>query len=107
MKEKNDEYNVRLLVGKNLKRIRSAQNISQLDLAHKAGLAPNFINEIEHCKKGITIRSIAKLSKALNVKPYEFFLPEDMKNDVSHLYINSIKDSIQKAVEEATGPYLK
>jgi transcriptional regulator with XRE-family HTH domain len=106
MKENVNEKYVRFLVSKNLRRIRSLQNISQLGLAVNAGLTHNFINDIENCKKGISAKTLAKLSVALNVEPHQFFLPEDMSNNKMLVYINDFNDSLQKVVKELTKQYL-
>jgi transcriptional regulator with XRE-family HTH domain len=70
-----DGVYVRSLFAKNLKRFRDLSKISQLDLAAASGLAHNFINDIENEKKFVSDETIAKLSKALKVEPYKFFLP--------------------------------
>jgi len=106
MKEDINENYVRLLVSKNLKRLRSLQNISQLGLALNAGLTHNFINDIENCKKGVSVKTLAKLSVALNVEPHQFFLPEDMSNNKMLAYVNDFNDSLQKVVKGLTEQYL-
>ena len=106
MKEKTTEYNVRFLVGKNLKRLRSMQNISQLGLAIRAGLTHNFINDIENGKKGISGKTLAKLCVALDVEPHQFYLPDDMENNKVRMYVNDFNDMLQKVVKELTDQYL-
>jgi len=106
MKEDMNESYVRLLVSKNLKRLRSLQNISQLGLALNAGLTHNFINDIENCKKGVSVKTLAKLSVALKAEPHQFFLPEDMSNNKMLIYVNDFNDSLKKVVKELTEQYL-
>jgi len=106
MKEVINENYVRLLVSKNLKRLRALQNISQLGLALNAGLTHNFINDIENCKKGISAKTLAKLSVALKVEPHQFFLPEDMSSNKMLIYVHDFNDSLQKVVKELTEQYL-
>jgi transcriptional regulator with XRE-family HTH domain len=96
--EKITEEYVRFLVSKNLKRLRALQNISQLSLALDAGLTHNFINDIENCKKGISARSLAKLSSALDVEPHQLFLPENMDDDQMRIYVQDFNDSLSKIV---------
>ena len=105
MKETITEEYVRLLVSKNLKRLRTLQNMSQLSLALKAGLTHNFVNDIENCKKGVSVKTLAKLSGALNVDPHQFFLPDEMVNNL-RLYVNDFNDSLQKLVQDLTEQYL-
>jgi transcriptional regulator with XRE-family HTH domain len=106
MKEDMNESYVRFLVSKNLKRLRSLQNISQLGLALNAGLTHNFINDIENCKKGVSVKTLAKLSVALNAEPHQFFLPEDMSNNKMLVYVNDFNNSLQKIIKELTEQYL-
>ncbi|HCC37908.1 MAG TPA: XRE family transcriptional regulator [Treponema sp.] len=101
----NEEY-VRLLVSKNLKRLRALQNISQLSLALNTGLTHNFINDIENCKKGISAKTLAKLSTALKAEPHQFFLPDELANNRMRIYVNDFNDSLQKVIAELTARYL-
>ena len=106
MKKNVTEDDVKLLVSKNLKRLRSMQNISQLGLALSAGLTHNFINDIENGKKGISGKTLAKLCVALNVEPYQFYLSDIMENNKVQLYVNDFNDMLQKVVKELTEQYL-
>jgi transcriptional regulator with XRE-family HTH domain len=106
MEERFNEDDIRLLVSKNLKRIRDMQNISQLNLALKAGLTHNFINDIENGKKGISCKSLAKLASALRVQPFQFFLPETVDDDGFSGYAYDLNDSFQKAVGSVMSRYL-
>jgi transcriptional regulator with XRE-family HTH domain len=101
-----DEMYIYQLISNNIKRLRHLQNISQLSLALNAGLTHNFINDIENCKKGISAKTLAKLSIALKVEPYQFFLSEDMLNNEAKIYMKDFSDSLQKAVHEVTQQYL-
>jgi len=103
--EINEGY-IHKLISNNIKRLRHLQNISQLGLASSAGLTHNFINDIENCKKGVSAKSLAKLSIALNVEPYQFFLPEGITNSETMIYMKDFSDSLQKAVNEVTQHYI-
>ena len=105
MKETINENYIRFLVSKNLRRFRAIHNISQLSLGTKAGLTHNFINDIENCKKGISVKTLAKLSAALNAEPHQFFLPDDRENNM-RIYVDDFNDSLQKLVKELTEQYL-
>jgi transcriptional regulator with XRE-family HTH domain len=83
------------------------QNISQLSLALETGLTHNFINDIENCKKGISAKTLAKLSVALNVEPHQFFLPDGMSNNSMRVYVKDFNDSLTKLVNELTAQYLE
>ena len=106
MTEKINENYVRLLVSKNLRRLRSLQNISQLSLAVNTGLTHNFINDIENCKKGISAKTLAKLSAELNAEPHQFFLPDHLSNNEMGIYVKDFNDALQKLISELTSQYL-
>jgi len=106
MKNKIDEKYIHQLISSNIKRLRSLQNMSQLSLALSTGLTHNFINDIENCKKGVSARTLAKLSAALNVEPHQFFLPEGMSNNEMMVYVKDFNDSLQKVVSDLTEQYL-
>ena len=106
MKERISEEYVRQLVSMNLRRLRNLQNLSQMSLALGAGVAHNFINDVENCKKGISVKTLAKLSAALNVEPYQFFLPDNMSDDTVNLYVYDFNDSLQKMVKDLTAQYV-
>jgi len=106
MTKKIDEKYVHQLISKNIKRLRSLQNISQLNLAQETGLTHNFINDIENCKKGVSARTLAKLSTALDVEPYQFFLPEKITNNEVMVYVKDFNDSLQKIVNDLTQQYI-
>ena len=55
------------IVAKNIIKHRKKNNISQEELASLAGLHRTYIGMVERCKKNITILSLYKLAKALNV----------------------------------------
>jgi transcriptional regulator with XRE-family HTH domain len=101
-----DEKYIFKLMSSNIKRLRSFQNMSQLNLALSTGLTHNFINDIENCKKGVSAKTLAKLSVALNVEPYQFFLPSAMANNEIISYVKDFNDSLQKVVSELTQQYL-
>lgn len=54
-------------LGRNLKRIRSAKNMSQGDIARALGIDRGYISNIENGKRNPTLATITKLAEALNV----------------------------------------
>jgi len=101
-----DDRYVFQLVGNNVKRLRGLQNMSQLTLAINTGVTHNFINDIENCKKGVSYKTLAKLSAALNAEPYQFFLPDSANNSEVMIYVKDFNDSLQKVVNELTQQYM-
>lgn len=54
-------------IATNIKKYRLAKNISQEMLAGMSGLHPNYISLVERGKRKITVVSLEKISKALNL----------------------------------------
>lgn len=47
---------------------RKRQNLTQEELAHRAGISAVFMSDIERGVENVTIETIAKLSRGLGVK---------------------------------------
>jgi len=74
MESKTDVRNV---LASNIKRIRLGAGLSQRELAKKAGLVINFVNDLEKGKKWVSANTLNQLSEALGVEPVHFFLYQD------------------------------
>ena len=55
------------LIGKNIKIFRESHYLSQFQLAELCGLSQVYISNIETGKKNISLKSLIKISNALNV----------------------------------------
>jgi transcriptional regulator with XRE-family HTH domain len=65
--------NLRSLVAKNLRKIRSAKGVSQEDLAHRAKLNRNYIGMLEREANSPTVHTLGKIADALGIDPAELF----------------------------------
>ena len=63
-----------VLFGEIIRDIRKEKDLSQEELADKAGVHRTYIGMIERGEKNITLENINKLSKALQTTIYELFL---------------------------------
>jgi transcriptional regulator with XRE-family HTH domain len=54
-------------VGAKVRALRSAQGLSQEELADRAGLHRTYISQIERAVKNVTLVSVEKVAKALDV----------------------------------------
>ncbi|MDR1249385.1 MAG: helix-turn-helix domain-containing protein [Treponema sp.] len=110
MADKISEAEVRTILSRNLKRLRSMKNLSQLSLAVRAGLTHNFINDIENGKKWLSPKTLATLATVLDSKPHEFFAPEitlpDQAAIALELYLNNFADNVQRFVKDTKAGYL-
>ncbi len=94
-----NEIDIRLLFGKNLKRLRKNKNLSQLDFANKVDVSFTFVSDIENGRKWVSPETLSKFSEALEVEVFQFFLPEsfitppsaDIKN-----FSNDLQEAFNK-----------
>jgi transcriptional regulator with XRE-family HTH domain len=102
---------IRSLLSRNLKRFRTRKQLSQLALANNAGLTHNFINEIENGQKWLSPDTLAKLSKELEVQPYQFFLPEGLQSnresEIFTGYLDDLSTAFNKKVHDIRNHYLQ
>jgi transcriptional regulator with XRE-family HTH domain len=100
---------IRETFSRNLKLFRSRKGLSQLALSNKAGLAHNFVNDIENRKKWVSPETIGKLAAILDVEPYQLFManPLDGKQTKRlQLYLDELKDNFSEVVGEIKTTYL-
>jgi transcriptional regulator with XRE-family HTH domain len=64
---------LRSLVAKNLRDIRSAKGVSQEDLAHRTNLNRNYIGMLESGKNSPTVKTLGRIADALGIDAVEFF----------------------------------
>ena len=67
-------------------------NLSQIALAEKIKISANYLSNIERCKAWVTPPTIVKLAGALEVKPHELFVSDEITYEE--------KDTIQAYAEE-------
>ncbi|MDY6781082.1 MAG: helix-turn-helix transcriptional regulator [Cyanobacteriota bacterium] len=59
------------VVALNLRRMRKELGISQEDLAEKCGLHRTYIGAIERSERNITLQTLEKLAKSLDIAPHD------------------------------------
>jgi len=84
----------------NIKKYRSGLKYSQFDLAELCEVSTSYISEIETGKKFPSAKTLQKIVKALEVRPYKLFLD---KNDIDNFnkenFLSNFKDHIVSNVE--------
>lgn len=75
----NSENYIYEIVSQNIRKYRKERNMTQAELAEKCDLSHEFIRRIESTKgkKKFTITTVYKISIALNVEIYKFFIIEN------------------------------
>lgn len=66
---------MRVLVGRNVKRLRVALALSQEQLAEAAGLSQQYISGLERGQRNPTIVTLWELSRPLKVEPADLLTP--------------------------------
>ena len=75
------ELDLRDILGKNLKRIRSIRKLSQAEFAEKINISIPFLSDIENGKKWVSPVTLVKMANALNIEAYELIKPEIIISD--------------------------
>ncbi|MDR1930889.1 MAG: helix-turn-helix domain-containing protein [Treponema sp.] len=100
---------IREILGKNIKIHRKRLGLSQLALSVKAGLAHNYVNDLENMKKWPSPESLTKLLSVLDVELVQLFTanPLDAKR-TKHIetYLDELSDRFNEAVGEIKTSYL-
>jgi transcriptional regulator with XRE-family HTH domain len=62
---------MRVRLGRNVRRLREARGWSQEDYAERAGIHRTYVSDIERGSRNPTITVVEKLAKPLGVRPGE------------------------------------
>jgi transcriptional regulator with XRE-family HTH domain len=60
-----------ILFGQRLRALREDRELSQEQLAHKAGLDRTYVSSCERGKRNVSLSTICKFAEALGVAPHE------------------------------------
>ncbi|MDO5774701.1 MAG: helix-turn-helix transcriptional regulator [Spirochaetales bacterium] len=83
----------------NLKKIRKAKNLSQFELAEKAGLSDQTINSIEGKRLWPSDKTMIKIANALETDAYQFLIPETIENKQTDIIIPELKSALKKNID--------
>ncbi|MDR2553608.1 MAG: helix-turn-helix domain-containing protein [Treponema sp.] len=100
---------IREIFSRNLRLFRNRKHLSQFALSNKAGLAHNFVNDIENRKKWVSPETIGKLAAVLEVEPYQLFMTNPLDGRQTrriHVYLDELNDRFNEAVGEIKASYL-
>ncbi|WP_339023936.1 helix-turn-helix transcriptional regulator [Spiroplasma endosymbiont of Agriotes lineatus] len=68
-----DVMDVKIKFGQQIRQLRVNLHLSQEELAYECDLNKNYISDIERGERNISLQSIAKLAKGLQVSLSELF----------------------------------
>ncbi|KTE36434.1 XRE family transcriptional regulator [Sphingopyxis sp. HIX] len=62
---------LRTILARNLRSLRSAEGLSQEELAHRVGIDRTYVSALERERYAATIDMVERLAAALNVEPLQ------------------------------------
>lgn len=66
---------MRKLVGRNVRRIRTERQMTQEEFAERSGFSQQYISDLERGRRNPTIVSLFELANALGTTPVELLTP--------------------------------
>jgi transcriptional regulator with XRE-family HTH domain len=73
MKNRARSYKVNLELGKRVRRLRNKLDLSQEELAEKAGIHRTYMGKIERGESNPPLHTVSKIAKALKVEMSDLF----------------------------------
>jgi len=111
---------LRRILSKNLKLLRSQRSLSQMELAEKADISIPFLSNIERSNKWPYPDTLVKIAKALEVEVYTLFQdnsppkPDNFQNTLSRFKKDlavslhkSVAASIDNSLETISAHYIE
>lgn len=71
---------MRRLVGRNVRRLRLALELTQEQFAERSGYSQQYISDLERGRRNPTVVTLFELSQALKVEPAELIARDDAAN---------------------------
>lgn len=69
------------LFGKNVRRFRDSEGLSQEELAFRAGMKRSYLSDLERGTRNPTVRALGRLADALGVAPPRLLEPHATLKD--------------------------
>ena len=102
------EEEIRTIFAKNIKFYRKKLKLSQMELATKAGITTNFINDIENGKKWVSPGTLAKLCEVLEIEPYKLFLEiefDSSSNKIINQFCSELSNDLNAVINKISEKY--
>ncbi len=92
---------IAISVGKRLRHYRTSAGYSQEKLAERAGLHPTYIGQVERGEKNLTIESLEKITRALDIPMASVFEKIEDRRDENNFSLKaydllSRKNAVQR-----------
>ena len=87
----------KVVMGRRIRTVREARNLTREQLAEKIDVSPQFIADVEYGNKGVSIRTLFQLSQVLKVSA-EYLLSGQLydvdENEAAMKTCEEIKDTL-------------
>jgi transcriptional regulator with XRE-family HTH domain len=93
-----EEWELRRVLGSNIKRLRQQNKMSQMTLAEKLNISTNFLSDIERCKAWLSPATLVRLASVLNIEPHELFMADSVLSDAEKDILQQYAHDNLKAV---------
>lgn len=90
------------LLGKRIREIRVARNLTQEDLSELTGIGASSISKIESGHFHPTDENLERIAKALNVEPYKLYMFNHQK-DITKMLDKATDEEIKLAYRVLSG----
>ena len=88
--------NILASLGKRIQSAREKTGLTQEQLEEKTGVHTKYISAIERGQKNVTVKTLEKIAKGLNVELYELFLlTEELGTE------KAVKKAIESLIKDA------
>ena len=89
---------IRKIVGKRVKEIRTSLNLTQSDLAERAGVGDETISRMERGVQGVTLENLHRVSRCLRI-PFQTLVDIDKPNEqvVDDVVLQEVIDLLVKS----------
>ena len=74
---------IRVIVGRNIRRLRKTREWSQEELAHRSGLHRTYISDVERGNRNISVVNVHKIALALGVPAAELLEDDSLEGQSS------------------------
>ena len=95
---------MRQLVGRNVRRIRLAQALTQEQFADRSGFSQQYLSDLERGKRNPTVVTLFELAQALAVSHVELVSPDrEFRADAKRSGLRTSKTTIRTVKLHASG----
>ena len=104
-----EQVDIKRIFTSNIKKYRILNGLTQMQLAEEADLSVGFLCDLESGKKWGTLETMAKLAKALHVKPYQLLMPENENNVELNIHedLAELSQQLKQTIDSKIESYLE